>query len=115
MKLSVVVPFYNELRTLPTVIDRLLAVDFGALGLETELILVDDGSTDAGRSLLDPLPRGDVRLIVHAATPAKGPAARTGLGAPPGAPLCIQAPDLEYAPRDLPALIEPILDGDYEL
>src|SRR6266536_3085276 len=41
MKLSVVVPFYNELRTLPTVIDRLLAVDFAALGLETELLIVD--------------------------------------------------------------------------
>jgi Glycosyl transferase family 2 len=56
VKLSVVVPFYNELRTLPTVIDRLLEVEFGALGLETELIFVDDGSTNAGRSLLNPFP-----------------------------------------------------------
>ena len=84
MKLSVVVPFYNELRTLPTVIDRLLAVDFGTLGLETELIFVDDGSTDAGRSLLDPLPRGDVRLIVHPTNRGKGAAVRTGLEAATG-------------------------------
>src|SRR5918994_6113526 len=115
MKLSVVVPFYNELRTLPTVIDRLLKVDFNALGLETELIFVDDGSTDAGRSLLDPLPRGDVRLIVHPANRGKGAAVRTGLEAATGDILCIQDANLEYAPRALPALIEPILDGDYEV
>ena len=115
MKLSVVVPFYNELRTLPTVIDRLLAVDFGALGLETELIFVDDGSTDAGRTLLDPLPRSDVRLIVHPANRGKGAAVKTGLEAASGDLLCIQDADLEYDPRDLPALIEPILDGDYEV
>ena len=65
MKLSIVVPFYNELRTLPTLIERLLAVDFAAAGLETEIIFVDDGSSDAGRTLLDPPPRPDVRLIVH--------------------------------------------------
>ncbi|MFL5882307.1 MAG: glycosyltransferase family 2 protein, partial [Actinomycetota bacterium] len=115
MKLSVVVPFYNELRTLPTVIDRLLAVDLGALGLETELIFVDDGSTDAGRSLLDPLPRADVRLIVHPANKGKGAAVRTGLEAATGDILCIQDADLEYDPRDLPALIQPILDGDYQV
>src|SRR5215217_897296 len=115
MKLSVVVPFYKELRTLPTVIDRLLKVDFGALGLETELIFVDDGSTDAGRSLLDPLPRDDVRVIVHPTNLGKGAAVKTGLEAATGDILCIQDADLEYDPRDLPALIEPILDGDYEV
>jgi glycosyltransferase involved in cell wall biosynthesis len=115
MKLSVVVPFYNELRTLPTVIDRLLKVDFNALGLETELIFVDDGSTDAGRSLLDPLPRDDVKVIVHPTNLGKGAAVKTGLEAATGDILCIQDADLEYDPRDLPALIEPILDGDYEV
>jgi glycosyltransferase involved in cell wall biosynthesis/SAM-dependent methyltransferase len=115
MKLSVVVPFYNELRTLPTVIDRLLKVDFGALGLETELIFVDDGSTDAGRSLLDPLPREDVRVIVHPSNRGKGAAVKTGLEAATGDILCIQDADLEYDPRDLPALIRPILEGDYQV
>ena len=115
MKLSVVVPFYNELRTLPTVIDRLLKVDFGALGLETELIFVDDGSTDAGRSLLDPLPREDVRVIVHPTNRGKGAAVKTGLEAATGDLLCIQDADLEYDPRDLPALIQPILEGDYDV
>ncbi len=93
MKLSVVVPFYNELRTLPTVIDRLLAVDFGALGLETELVFVDDGSTDASRSLLDPAPRDDVRLLVHPRNLGKGAAVKTGLEAATGDVLCIQDAD----------------------
>jgi len=115
VKLSVVVPFYNELRTLPTVIDRLLAVDFAALGLETELIFVDDGSTDASRSLLDPLPRDDVRLIVHDRNRGKGAAVKTGLEAASGDILCIQDADLEYHPADLPALVQPILDGEFEV
>src|SRR6266536_1836736 len=115
MKLSVVVPFYNELRTLPTVIDRLLAVDFGALGLETELVFVDDGSTDASRSLLDPAPRDDVRLLVHPRNLGKGAAVKTGLEAATGDVLCIQDADLEYDPADLPALLRPILDGDYQV
>src|SRR6266516_4629917 len=98
MKLSVVVPFYNELRTLPTVIDRLLAVDFGALGLETELVFVDD-----------------VRLLVHPRNLGKGAAVKTGLEAATGDVLCIQDADLEYDPADLPALLRPILDSDYEV
>src|SRR6266545_4637283 len=115
MKLSVVVPFYNELRTLPTVVDRLLKVDFGQLGLETELIFVDDGSTDAGRSVLDPLPRDDVRVIVHPHNRGKGAAVKTGLEAATGDILCIQDADLEYDPRDLPALVEPIVEGDFQV
>ncbi len=115
MKLSVVVPFYNELRTLPTVIERLLAVDFASLGLETELVFVDDGSTDASRSLLDPLPRDDVRLIVHERNQGKGAAVKTGLEAATGDLLCIQDADLEYHPADLPALVKPILDGEFEV
>ena len=94
MKLSVVVPFYNELRTLPTVVDRLLKVDFGKLGLETELIFVDDGSTDAGRSVLDPLPRDDVRVIVHPRNQGKGAAIRTGVLASTGDPVLVSDTDL---------------------
>ena len=115
MKLSIVVPFYNELRTLPTVIERLLAVDFAGLGVETELIFVDDGSTDTSRSLLDPPPREDVRLIVHERNQGKGTAVRTGLEAATGDILCIQDADLEYHPADLPALVRPILDGEFEV
>jgi SAM-dependent methyltransferase len=115
VKLSIVVPFYNELRTLPAVIERLLAVDFAGLGVETELIFVDDGSTDTSRSLLDPPPREDVRLIVHERNQGKGAAVRTGLEAATGDILCIQDADLEYHPADLPALVRPILDGEFEV
>ena len=116
MKLSVVVPFYNELRTLPTVIDRLLQVDFSSLGLGTELIFVDDSSTPTpGAACSTPLPRDDVEVIVHPTNRGKGAAVKTGLEAATGDILCIQDADLEYDPRDLPALIEPILDGDYEI
>lgn len=115
MKLSIVVPFYNELRTLPTVIERLLAVDFAGLGVETEIIFVDDGSTDSSRALLDPLPRADCRLIVHQRNQGKGVAVRTGLEAATGDILCIQDADLEYHPADLPALVRPILARDYEV
>jgi SAM-dependent methyltransferase len=115
VRLSVVVPFCNELRALPRVIQRLLAVDFAALGVETELIFVDDGSTDAGRSLLDPLPRDDVQLIVHERNQGKGAAVKTGLEAATGDILCIQDADLEYDPADLPGLIQPILDGEFEV
>jgi SAM-dependent methyltransferase len=115
VRLSVVVPFHNELRALPTVIQRLLAVDFAALGVETELIFVDDGSTDAGRYLIDPPPRDDIQLIVHERNQGKGAAVRTGLEAATGDILCIQDADLEYDPADLPALIQPILDGEFEV
>jgi Glycosyl transferase family 2 len=115
LKLSIVVPFYNELRTLPTIIERLLAVDFAAMGLETELIFVDDGSSDAGRTLLDPLPRSDVRLIVHEVNRGKGAAVKAGLEAATGDILCIQDADLEYNPQDLPALVEPILSGEFQV
>src|SRR6266508_4395587 len=84
-------------------------------GLETELIFVDDGSTDASRSLLDPLPRDDMRLIVHDHNRGKGAAVKTGLEAATGDILCIQDADLEYHPADLPALVKPILDGEFEV
>lgn len=115
MKLSIVVPFFNELRTLPTVIERLLAVDFAEMGVQTEIIFVDDGSTDASRALLDPLPREDCRLIVHERNQGKGAAVRTGLEAATGDVLCIQDADLEYHPADLPALLHPVLSRDYEV
>jgi hypothetical protein len=115
LKLTIVVPFFNELRTLPTIIERLLAVDFAGMGLETELIFVDDGSSDAGRTLLDPPPRADVRLIVHETNLGKGAAVKTGLEAATGDILCIQDADLEYNPQDLPALVEPILNGEFQV
>jgi glycosyltransferase involved in cell wall biosynthesis len=115
VKLSIVVPFYNELRTLPTVIDRLLAVDFTSLGVTTEILFINDGSTDNSHTLLDPLPRADCHLITHPQNRGKGAAVKTGLEAATGDILCIQDADLEYHPADLPALIQPILDGEFDV
>ena len=115
MRLSVVVPFHNELRALPDMTQRLLAVDFAALGVESELIFVDDGSTDAGRGVLDSRPRDDVRVIVHERSRGRGAAVKTGLEAATGDVVCIQHADLGYDPADLPALVRPILDGEFEV
>jgi hypothetical protein len=71
VRLSVVVPFRHELRPLPTVIQRLLAVDLTALTVETEPIVVADGSTDAVRHLIDPPPRDDIQLIGTSVTRAR--------------------------------------------
>ena len=94
---------------------RLLAVDFAALGVERELIFVDDGSTDGGRGLLDARPRDDVRVIAHEQRRGRGAAVRTGLEAATGDVVCIQHADLAYDPADLPALVRPILDGEFEV
>jgi SAM-dependent methyltransferase len=115
LRLSVVVPFHNELRALPAMTQRLLAVDFAALGVETELIFVDDGSTDAGPDLLHSLSRDDVRVLVHERSRGRGAAVKTGLEAATGDVVCIQHADLGYDPADLPALLRPILDGEFQV
>jgi SAM-dependent methyltransferase len=115
VRLSVVVPFRNDVRALPTVIRRLLAVDFAALGVETELIFVDDGSTDGGSSLLDSLPRDHIQVIVHERSQGKGAAVKSGLEAATGDVVCILHADHGYDPAELPALVQPILDGEFEV
>ena len=115
MKLSIVIPFHNARRTLPMVVERLRFVDFAALGLETELIFVDDGSTDGGATLLDRPPRGDVRVLVHPTKQGKGAAVTTGLAAATGDVLCIQDVNPEHHPGDLPWLLRPILDGTFDV
>jgi SAM-dependent methyltransferase len=115
VRLSVVIPFRNELGALPTMTRRLLDLDLAALGVETELIFVDDGSTGADPRLLDPRPRDDLRLLVHERGRGRGAAVQTGLEAATGDVLCIQHADLGYDPADLPALVQPILDGEFEV
>src|SRR6186997_1513910 len=109
MKLSVVVPIYNERDTVRTILSRVLATPH-----EKEVILVDDGSTDGTRQVLaeieaERLP--GVRVIYHEANQGKGGALRTGFAAVSGDIVLIQDADLEYTPDDYPVLIKPILDG----
>ena len=110
MQLSIIIPIFNEVKTLDTLIERVLAVDLGEIG--KELVLVDDGSTDGTRDLLKKYEdRPGFRVILHKKNGGKGRAVRTGLQNSSGDFLIIQDADLEYDPNDYKRLLAPILDG----
>jgi len=106
LKLSVVMPVYNERATIEEILRRVEAT-----GLAHEIIAVDDASTDGTRGVLEGLPPGRVRLLGHDANRGKGRAVRTGIEAATGDIILIQDADLEYDPADYPALLKPIVDG----
>jgi glycosyltransferase involved in cell wall biosynthesis len=107
MNLSVIIPIYNEVKTIHTVLDRVHST-----GLATEIILVDDYSSDGSRELLKTLDgNSGIRVILHDKNQGKGAAVRTGIAAAIGDILLIQDADLEYDPRDYPALLRPIEEG----
>ena len=112
--LSIIVPVYNEAGTVHQVIDRLLEIP---LPLEREIIVVNDGSTDGTRQVLDGVPRVDgVLSIVHAAANGgKGSAIRIGLDRARGTIIAIQDADLELDPVQLADLVQPILSGEAEV
>jgi glycosyltransferase involved in cell wall biosynthesis len=107
MKLSVIIPIYNEMDTLNMIIECVLDTK-----LADEILLIDDGSTDGTRDLLATLDghRG-IRVIYHAQNQGKGAAIRTGISAATGDVVLLQDADLEYDPRDYPALLKPIREG----
>lgn len=111
-RLSVVIPVYNERATVRPLLERVLAVP---LPLERELVVVDDGSTDGTRELLQAFaaerPESGVRLFLQDRNRGKGAAVRRGFAEATGDFVVIQDADLEYDPRDFPKLLEPLLDG----
>jgi glycosyltransferase involved in cell wall biosynthesis len=109
--LSIIVPVFNEETTVRAVIERLLSID---LPVEREIVVINDGSTDGTRRVLDALPAaGDALHIVHAeVNGGKGRAIRTGLDRARGTIVAIQDADLELDPAQLATLVIPILRGE---
>ena len=107
MKLSVIVPVYNEVQNIREILKRVQAT-----GLPWEIVIVDDGSTDGTRDILKELDGKDnIRVILHEKNQGKGAAGRTGFAHAKGDVFLIQDADLEYDPRDYPAILKPIEEG----
>ena len=110
MKLSIVVPVYNEIATLEDLLDRIHRVP---LNVDREVIVVDDGSTDGTRELVKRLAaEGTITACFHERNIGKGAAIRTGIEAVTGDMVIIQDGDLEYDPSDYEKLIQPIVKGN---
>lgn len=126
VKLSIIMPVYNEVATLEEIVQRVRNVDLTvnkdgsnkllepAHSFEREIVIIDDGSTDGTRRILERW-RGDdaddMRILYHAENGGKGAALRTGFQHASGDIFVIQDADLEYDPRDYVRLLEPILEG----
>lgn len=107
MKLSVVIPIYNEEKTLREILEKVRATPY-----EKELILVDDFSTDQTRTILKELEKdSDLRILYHDVNQGKGAALRTGFQHATGDVVLIQDADLEYDPGEYPILLAPIEKG----
>ncbi|MBN1179072.1 MAG: glycosyltransferase family 2 protein [Anaerolineae bacterium] len=123
MKLSIIVPVYNEIQTIEEILRRVRSVkldvmvgygdlDAHVVHLEREVVIVDDGSVDGTRDVLRRYAdEPDVVVHFHAQNKGKGGAVQTALQHATGDVFIIQDADLEYDPRDYPALLQPILEG----
>lgn len=103
--LSIIIPVYNEKKTIQALIEKVRKAD--VLGLKKELILVDDGSNDGTRDILKKI--DNAKVFFHETNKGKGAAVRTGLQHARGDIVLIQDADLEYNPDDYKALLEPLL------
>jgi glycosyltransferase involved in cell wall biosynthesis len=107
LKLSVIIPVFNERNTIREIIDRVMdspAVD--------EIVIVDDGSTDGTRTILEGFKNNKkIQIIYHKSNIGKGAAVRTGIHVVQGELIIIQDADLEYDPRDYPILLQPIQEN----
>jgi len=123
MLVSLVIPVYNEISTLAELLRRCIAVDF-----PKELVIVDDCSRDGSREFLaqlmdqgvallggSPKNRNELKVLFQEKNQGKGAALRRGFSEATGDIILVQDADLEYDPRDIPKVIQPILDGDADV
>ena len=108
MKLSIIVPVYNEEKTIIEILDRVKKEEIP--GVEKEIIVVDDGSTDTTRQKLKDIKGNDFKIIYHEKNGGKGSAVRTGIQNATGDYIIIQDADLEYHPKFIKDLMKPILE-----
>ena len=110
MKLSIVIPVYNEAATISQIVDMVRSVD---VGMDKEILLVDDCSRDGTRDVLAKMGKEqtDLKVLLHEVNQGKGAALRTGFTAATGDVVLIQDADLEYDPKEYPRLLQPIVDG----
>ncbi|HLB46095.1 MAG TPA: glycosyltransferase family 2 protein [Anaerolineales bacterium] len=106
MKLSILMPVFNEAPTIAAIVERVRAVP-----LDKEIVLVNDASSDGTHSIVEDLTGPDIKVIHHPINRGKGAAIRTGLEAATGDVVVIQDADLEYDPNDFPRLVAPIAEG----
>lgn len=108
MRLSIIIPVFNEKDTIEEIVRRVQDVN---VGMEKEIIIVDDGSDDGSRQILEGMKGPYTRVFFHEKNQGKGAALQTGFSKATGEIILVQDADLEYDPRDYPKLLEPILDG----
>ena len=106
MKLSVIIPVYNENTTIKKIINLVNEVD-----VKKEVIVVDDGSDDGTKEILRTIKMNSLKTVFHERNRGKGAAIRTGLKYVTGDIVIIQDADLEYDPQEYPKLIQPIVEG----
>jgi len=115
MKISIVIPVFNEEKTIAAVIDKVKKAPLYAAGAAREIVVVDDCSIDGTRAVLKSVEGPEVKVIGHEVNKGKGAALRTGFARCTGDIIIIQDADLEYNPDEYPALLAPIIEGDADV
>jgi len=110
MKISIIIPVYNESKTIHKILERVEALD-----LDKEIIIVNDSSTDGTAEALKKYERSPYRIAHHAVNQGKGAALRTGFQLATGDVVVVQDADLEYHPREIPKLLQPIIEGEADV
>ncbi|MBW6440773.1 glycosyltransferase family 2 protein [Patescibacteria group bacterium] len=109
-KTSIIVPAFNEEKTILTLIEKLKSLD-----MEKEIIIIDDGSSDATRKILSEIDDDNIKIILKNKNQGKGVAIRDGINISTGDMIVIQDADLEYDPNDLLAMVKTMIENDYDV